>query len=173
MSLEQAILDAIHKEVPVYYEDRGDERKEAQLVAVAHGFSEATKHFARIGFTRTEAAAYLITIAKFETNFSLRIQMGNCRKKECDHGLAVGLFQLHESKILPHEEWEGLKGLSAEVVEKQATYALGYISGGRFACGKDPAQVLTNYAGRRCSATDWAGLAPRLAFYNKILRRLQ
>jgi hypothetical protein len=159
------VLNAL-KSLPTYFEDRGkSDEKDAQLRTVAAAIHKAS------GGDR-QIAALLVVIAFHESALSLRIHAGACKANECDHGLAASLWQLHANgRSL--EEWATLAGQDPEATLKAATAAAQLLQALRHSCGRESAYILTAFAGRRCSATDWAGLAPRLATLKKIEGKLK
>ncbi len=153
--------------LPTFHEDRGAdvaEQKRAQLVVIANAIGAASKG-------DRDLAAPLVTTAYHESGNSMRIHAGLCKDRECDHGLATSLWQIHSSKHIPFDQWVVLAGTDPEATKAAAKVAAQMLLGARFACGKDPARVLTSYAGLRCDA-NWNGLAPRLATYARIRGRL-
>lgn len=153
--------------LPTFHEDRAPEMKEqkrAQLITVANAIGAASKG-------DKDLAAMLVTVAYHESAISLRIHAGQCKPSECDHGLAASIWQLHSSKRIPLEEWTTLAGLDPGATKLAAKRAAQMLIGARFSCGRDPARMMTSYAGLRCDAP-WPGLAPRLATYAKVRGKL-
>ncbi len=109
-----------------YREDVADSpEKRAQMTAV----SAAVVEFAR---TPTEIA-FLLSWGRHETNFSLRVHSGRCRKWECDRGRARGPWQSHRNGMSA-ELWERMTGVEntraqAMVAAKHARWALSKCSG--------------------------------------------
>jgi len=67
-----------------------------------------------------ELAVGLFTLGKFETHYSRHVHEGRCKPWECDHGKAVGVFQVHKNKIVPIEEWKASVGTSQEANDASA-----------------------------------------------------
>jgi hypothetical protein len=165
-SNRQQVLDAL-RGLPCYYEDRDKpDEKAAQLKGVAFAIHRASGGDAQI-------AALLIVIAFHESTLSIRIHQGLCKQNECDHGKAASLWQLHESARIPLEEWKALAGEDPATTLKAAIATAQLLQALRHSCGRDPAFILTAYAGRRCSATDWKGLEPRLATLRRVEGKLK
>lgn len=153
--------------LPTFHEDTGAEHaqeKRAQLITVANAIGAAAKG-------DKDLAAMLVTVAYHESAMSLRIHAGQCKPSECDHGLAASIFQLHSSKRIPLDEWATLASLDPEATKLAAKRAAQMLIGARYICGRDPARIMTSFAGLRCDAP-WAGLAPRLQTFAKIRGRL-
>lgn len=88
--------------LPVYYEDRNEPHKSAQLAMIAAAVADEARD--------KEEAALVLTVGAHESGFSYRIHTGGCRPLECDRGRAIGLFQTHRNSRT-EEQWRGLGGL--------------------------------------------------------------
>lgn len=83
----------------VHREDRDPEAKAAQFERVASSIMEHSRG-------SRWRAAMLVTLGRFESDWSLRIGSGGCRPgRECDGGRAVSNYQLHESVCSSPEAW--------------------------------------------------------------------
>lgn len=110
-----------------------------------------------------EWAALMLTVANHETHFSIRISDGQCKKWECDRGLARGMWQLH-ANYFNRAEWfrqNGDIGLQAKLASAQLKRAYA-------TCPQDfPRGALNAFAGRRCG-DDWPGLKARLGTFQRL-----
>ncbi len=52
---------------------------------------------------RLRTALWLVAQAKCESEFSVKVDRGNCPKGQCDHGSAWGLWQIHPNEGLTYE----------------------------------------------------------------------
>jgi hypothetical protein len=71
---------------------------------VAPEFASAVAKYART----PEEASLMLSWAEHESHFARRIADGDCRKWECDHGRARGLFQEHRGAA--GAEWSYMLG---------------------------------------------------------------
>ena len=178
LTFEQRVRAALAKQ-PVYKEDKSPEfaeAKAAQLDALAHAIAEASRK-PLVPVSQRDWAAMLITIARSETNFSLRIHRGECKKWECDRGRARGPWQNQRNQHTA-PSWDELHGIEHSVV--QARVASDMLRRTYWTC--DPKRTglnitwqeatITGYAGKRCGS-QWPGLQVRLARYNDVRRALE
>ena len=94
------------------------------------------------GDAGTEATALLlVAIAKVESEFLERIEQCRCRKRECDNGRSIGLFQI----------MRGEPAMCGDR-QKQARAALSVLQEGRRMC-KDVPHTLGAYNSGRCRET--------------------
>ena len=161
-----AWVRAAMESLPTYVEDRGNPDKTAQLDAIAAAIAEASKDAPR---PPREWAALLLTIGHHESGFSLRIQRGECKPFECDHGRARSAWQLHKN-LYTAPVWDQLHGIENTTIQvKTASEAL---KRAYFTCSGsgEPWLVATlnGYAGRRCGG-DWPGLHLRMATFKRLL----
>jgi hypothetical protein len=179
VSLKAGILKAALS-LPVFHEDvELVEQKRAQLTAFAEAIEPVSRE-QRIARPAEWAAAVLAT-GDAESNFSLRIQAGECRweKKECDAYLdrktgerlfrARGPFQNQryaESDVW----WDKLIGV--ENTEIQVMVASARLERGYYTCRGATdwlSATWLGYAGRGCKQP-WPGLTPRLVTWRKLVR---
>lgn len=108
----------------------------ADIVAVA----QASPFFE--GDAGTEATALLlVAIAKVESEFLERIEQCRCRKRECDNGRSLGIWQI----------MRGDPSMCGDR-QKQARAALSVLQEGRRMC-KDVPRTLGAYNSGRCRKT--------------------
>lgn len=157
----RAAMDSL----PCFVEDRGNPDKSAQLDAIAAAIAEVSHDAPR---PPREWAALLLTIGYHESNFSLRIQRGECKPHECDHGRARSAWQLHKN-LFNAAVWEQLHGVENTSIQVQA--ASDALKRAYFTCSRSGVPwlqaTLNGYAGRRCSA-EWPGLDQRVATYTRL-----
>jgi hypothetical protein len=162
-----AWVRAAMESLPCFHEDRGDPDKTAQLDAIAAAVAEVSREAPR---APREWAALLLTIGYHESTFSLRIQRGQCRPLECDHGRARSAWQLHKN-LFTAPVWEQLHGVENTSIQVRA--ASEALKRAYFTCQRSGVPwlqaTLNGYAGRRCSA-EWPGLGQRVATFNRLLR---
>lgn len=161
-----AWVRAAMESLPTYVEDRGNPDKTAQLDAIAAAIAEASKDAPR---PPREWAALLLTIGHHESGFSLRIQRGECKPFECDHGRARSAWQLHKN-LYTAPVWDQLHGIeNTKIQVKTASEAL---KRAYYTCSGsgEPWLVATlnGYAGRRCGG-DWPGLHLRMATFKRLV----
>jgi hypothetical protein len=151
--------------LPVFHEDVGAEGKQAELDAIAEAVALRS-----VGAPLPPQAwgSLILTVWRHESNLSSRIIAGNCKPKECDAGRARGGGQNHRNGNNA-ADWDVANG-NVAIQVKMTDDAL---RGAYYACarsGVEPvAGALNSYAGKRCSS-DWSGLQPRLATFNKLQR---
>jgi len=159
----RAAMDAL----PCYVEDRDEPEKSAQLDAIAAAIADVSKDAPR---APREWAALLLTIGYHESTFSLRIQRGQCKPYECDHGRARSAWQLHKN-LFTAPIWDQLHGVENTKVQVRA--ASDALKRAYFTCSRSGVPwlqaTLNGYAGRRCSG-EWPGLGQRVATFNRLLR---
>jgi hypothetical protein len=160
-----AWVRAAMESLPCFVEDRGDPDKSAQLDAIAAAVAEVSKDAPR---PPREWAALLLTIGYHESTFSLRIQRGDCKPHECDHGRARSAWQLHKN-LFTAPVWDQLHGVENTAVQVQA--ASDALKRAYFTCNRSGVPwlqaTLNGYAGRRCSA-EWPGLDQRVSTFNHL-----
>jgi len=159
----RAAMDSL----PCFVEDRGDPDKSAQLDAIAAAVAEVSRDAPR---APREWAALLLTIGYHESTFSLRIQRGQCKPHECDHGRARSAWQLHKN-LFNASVWDQLHGVENTAIQVQA--ASDALKRAYFTCSRSGVPwlqaTLNGYAGRRCSA-EWPGLDQRVSTFNRLQR---
>jgi hypothetical protein len=162
-----AWVRAAMESLPCFVEDRGDPEKSAQLDAIAAAVAEVSRDAPR---APREWAALLLTIGYHESTFSLRIQRGECKPHECDHGRARSAWQLHKN-LFTAPVWDQLHGVENTVVQVQA--ASDALKRAYFTCSRSGVPwlqaTLNGYAGRRCGA-EWPGLDQRVSTFNRLQR---
>ena len=162
-----AWVRAAMESLPCFIEDRGDPEKDAQLDAIAAAIAEVSKDAPR---APREWAALLLTIGYHESTFSLRIQRGQCKPHECDHGRARSAWQLHKN-LFTAPVWDQLHGIENTAVQVRA--ASDALRRAYFTCSRSGVPwlqaTLNGYAGRRCSA-EWPGLDQRVSTFNRLQR---
>jgi hypothetical protein len=159
----RAAIDSL----PCFVEDRGDPEKSAQLDAIATAIADVSRDAPR---PAREWAALLMTIGYHESTFSLRIQRGECKPHECDHGRARSAWQLHKN-LFNAAVWDQLHGVENTSIQVQA--ASDALKRAYFTCSRSGVPwlqaTLNGYAGRRCSA-EWPGLDQRVSTFNRLQR---
>jgi len=162
-----AWVRAAMESLPCFVEDRGDPEKSAQLDAIATAIAEVSKDAPR---APREWAALLLTIGYHESTFSLRIQRGQCKPHECDHGRARSAWQLHKN-LFTAPIWDQLHGIENTSVQVRA--ASDALKRAYFTCSRSGVPwlqaTLNGYAGRRCSA-EWPGLDQRVSTFTRLQR---
>jgi len=162
-----AWVRAAMESLPCFVEDRGDPDKSAQLDAIAAAVAEVSRDAPR---PPREWAALLLTIGYHESTFSLRIQRGQCKPHECDHGRARSAWQLHKN-LFNAAIWDQLHGIENTAIQVQA--ASDALKRAYFTCNRSGVPwlqaTLNGYAGRRCSA-EWPGLDQRVSTFNRLQR---
>src|SRR5262245_45105811 len=124
--------------------------------------------FAMAGATqRARDAATLLSVGYFESGFQPRIQAGECRKLECDRGLARGFWQMHASPLVP--EWGDLIGLEEDTILVGASAAARILKRGRRVC-RSESGAISYFAVGTCFG--WRGADERARFAEKIERKL-
>ncbi len=113
-------------------------------------------------------AALLLTVAAHESALSARIARGECRPRECDHGLAWSLWQVHRNE--QNSAVWGSRDLNVQAREasrmlRQAFYRCGGMHAGWLL------QTLRAYAGKRCS-DPFPGESARVATFVQVRSRL-
>lgn len=117
-----------------------------------------------------EWCAVLLTIAIHEAALSARIARGECDQtiRECDGGLAWGLFQIHKNER--NREFWGTPDLKVQAAEASRLARAAF-----YRCQKSgvpfPLSTFRAYAGRDCHMPI-RGEERRVQTYNQILRRL-
>jgi len=120
MAMIKAVLVALAL-LPAVPAERGTPEKLAQETALASALVEFGKD--------PETIAFLTAWGSAESNFSLRIQRGECHRWECDKGKARGPFQVHRNGK-SDEAWARMVGVEntraqVEQAAKHARWALG------------------------------------------------
>lgn len=132
---------------------------------VAPEVADAVAQFAR----SPQEAAFVLAWAKHESHYELRIANDDCRRWECDHGRARGLWQSH--KQAAGTAWEHMPGnisLQAFVALKHARWALK-------TCATSENPIRGAYAvlgGKGCDGS-FRGIDQRVADYRVTLARIQ
>lgn len=125
---------------------------------------------AQVSSSSREAAG-LVTLGELESRFAPRIQAGECRKLECDRGLAHGFFQLHADKV-GTTVWNELVGLEKTTIDLNVRIAARILGRGRRVC-RSEAGAFSYFALGHCGfaggprrATIAARFATRLSACN-------
>jgi hypothetical protein len=153
---------AVALSLVVFHEDReASAEKTAQLNAIAAAVAEFTK--------TPDEAAFLLAWGQAETNYSLRIQRGQCRRWECDRGRARGPWQAHRNGM-PLERWERMVGVEntrvqAEQAARHARWALRQ-------CKDDPIRGAFRVLGGNACWKPLKGEEYRVAAFTLARRRL-
>lgn len=156
---------------PAHWDDRHTETPEARrarVEVVAQAIDEAVRATPWPGSKRELAALLAVTADGESGGLALRIHAGKCRPKECDHGRAVSLWQLHASKLVPLEEWERMGGTDLEATTLAAMAAARVYLSHRKACGDLRGAISLYATGSTC---DWSGADDRLKGVNRALRK--
>lgn len=170
----EATLAALLK-LPVYKDDRADERKPAQLAAVAF---EVSRLKPPSGVGAKEWRALVLAVGEAESGYSLRIMEGLCRPHECDHGRARSPWQMHENPWT-RPVWAELQGFEGLRVQVQAVD--GMLKRAYFQCERSrpdgfwASQTLLAYAGKGCvdrTIAPWRGLELRLQYWRVAWRAM-
>ena len=156
----EATLAAVLK-LPVYKDDLKDERKPAQLAAVALEVSHLKPPS---GVNAKEWRALVLAVGEAESGYSLRIMAGECRPFECDHGRARSPWQMHENDhTRPFwQDLQGFVGLHVQVDQADKMLKRAY-----FQCPRTPS-VVNAYAGKGCGGNTiapWRGADLRIHFW--------
>lgn len=162
--------------MPVYKEDVGSTEKPAQYAMIAKAVTQAALEQRGWGGSVKELIAYQLAVVENETHASLRIHRNECnlKKRECDAGRAISLFQLHAKPLSSPDVWPKLGFATFESTLLSAKEASRVLVRSRGACsrmeGDKVAMVFTAYAGRGCQTDRWLGWKPRKASYERFLR---
>jgi len=166
--IPKALLIAIGL-LPVFHEDKADDRKGAQLVTVAAAVHEAAREQKRWPGTRRELELLLFTIGWHESAFSLRIGEGRCKPHECDRGRAAGHWQMHRATSSSEAAWVASK-TDIRIAAREAARAL---TRARWVCkgtsGDWLTETLRGYAGSGCRKS-FRGEAARVATFRRLER---
>jgi hypothetical protein len=152
---------------PVHREDRDTEAKQAQFREVAEAIETASKG-------SRWRAAMLLTMGRYETDWSLRIMAGGCRAgtAECDRGRAVSSYQLHVRTCSSPEAWERARA-DIRVASLEAARAIGRARGMCRSVEREGGDIVratfSALAGRGCHGS-FRGLDARVATAKRILR---
>ena len=175
--LEAWALAALQS-LTVYHEDVGNPDKPAQLQTIAQSITEAAREQKGWPLSRQRLAAAEIAIEDNETHASLRIHRNECnlKKRECDGGRAISLFQLHAEGLTAPQVWPTLGFMTFESTKASAKEATRIFVRSYLYCvstktpGDPIAQAFTAYAGRGCQLDKWDGWKARVATYERVLR---
>lgn len=155
-----AWLPAILASFPTHREDRDPEAKQAQYREVASAIAEASKG-------SRWRAAMLVTMGRYESDWSIRIGEGRCKPLECDRGRAVSNYQLHERACTSPEAWRNAAG-DLRLATREAARA---INRARGMCRHEPDLIRATFsalAGRGCRGA-FRGLDARVATAKRLL----
>lgn len=97
----------------VQKEDATNPLKLYQLAIIADAIAQVSK-------TPAEAARS-ITMGFWETGWNLRVHAGQCKKWECDHGLARGPWQVHKDGM-PMSKWVTMHGIDHTLAQAQEAH---------------------------------------------------
>lgn len=173
--LEKALLVALSS-LPIYKEDQGKiEEKQAQFRDISTGTAQAVDELkSRWPGTPEELGAVTIEVGYAETGYSLRIQNDGCYSWECDHGRALGLFQMHREAVSHPVLWKYLPGLDWPSVELSTREAVLALTKARKRCmsleqaGNDwVPMTFSSFRNGHCIGT-WKGLQERVRGFHKI-----
>lgn len=174
--LKEAVFIALNT-LPIYKEDQGKlEEKAAQYRDISTGLAQAVEEFRPYWSGSPEQlAAVTITIGYAESGYSLRIQSDGCRSWECDHGRALGLFQMHQDAVSHPVLWKYLPGMDWESVELSTREAVRRVTASRRRCGGLERRgqdwvpmTFSAYRNGHCIG-HWRGLDERVRTYQKML----
>ena len=178
MSLEAWALAATQSLV-IYHEDVGSPEKPAQQEMIARAVTEAARETKGWrGGSRKNLIAAALGMLDNETHGSLRIHRNECnlKKRECDGGRAISLFQLHANALSAPEVWPTLGFMTFESTKLSAREATRILVRSYNTCAAqkvpgDPiALMYTATAGQGCRLDKWQGWKPRVATYERMLR---
>lgn len=174
MNAFEATLAAVLK-LPVYKEDLADERKPAQIAAIA---LEVSRLRPPPGVNAKEWRALVLAVGEAESGFSLRIMEGLCKPHECDHGRARSPWQMHENDHT-RPFWQSLQGF--EGLRVQVDQADKMLKRAYFQCERSnpegfwAEQTVLAYAGKGCvnrTIAPWKGLDLRLNYWRLAWRAM-
>ncbi len=175
MSTTTQVLAALLA-LPTFHEDVADERKPAQLAAVAH---EVAQLKPPAGVGAKEWRALVVAVGQAESGFSLRIMEGNCKPFECDRGRARSNWQMQKNR-LNEAVWDELQGFESLRVQVQIADKM--LKRAYYTCERSnpdgfwAAQTILAYAGRGCvdrkTIAPWRGLDHRLELWRKAWRAM-
>ncbi len=174
--LEAWALVVLQKQ-PVYFEDEGSPDKGAQLAMIAQAVTEAAREQKGWPLSRQRLVAGEIAILENESHGSLRIHQNLCnlKRRECDSGRAISLFQLHANALSAPEVWPTLGFMTFESTKLSAKEASRIFTRSYLYCvstglpGDPVAMALVAYAGRGCQLDKWQGWRVRLDTFNRAL----
>lgn len=176
MLLEAWALAVLQKQ-PIYFEDVGSSDKGAQLAMIAKAITEAAREQKGFPLSKQMLVAAEIAILENESHGSLRIHRNECnlKKRECDSGRAISLFQLHANALTAPEVWPTLGFMTFESTKLSAKEASRIFTRSYLYCvstgaaGDRIAMALTAYAGRGCQLDKWQGWRVRLDTFTRAL----
>ena len=116
-------------------------------------------------------AAYLLSLGRYESDFAKRIQVGRCKKWECDGGLAHSIWQMHHEALPPGVAPADVVGIDAQHLQAAADAAARRVRQVRKMCGERPLRVFGGYA-QSCDYVPHKA-AQRVQLYRLLLRQLQ
>lgn len=87
----------IHKET---LEEVAERYESIANDAVAVAFDSEEKPIFDGPYARQRTALQMLAIARYESDYVRRIDEGNCRPNECDHGLAACIMQVHTNGLV-------------------------------------------------------------------------
>ena len=177
MPLEAWALAALQSLV-VYHEDVGNPDKPAQLAMIAKAVTEAAREQRGWPLSRQQLVAAEIAIEDNEAHASLRIHRNECnlKKRECDGGRAISIFQLHANALSAPQVWPTLGFMTFESTKLSAKEASRIFVRSYLYCvstGSSAdriAMAFSAYAGRACQLGKWQGWKARVATYERVLR---
>lgn len=144
----------------LHREDTDRAAKAAQFAEVAGAIQQAARD-------SRWRAAMLLTLGRFESDWSIRIGSGHCKPNECDHGRAVSNYQLHEGACSSPEAWAAAKADVASAT-REAARAIDRMRG---MCRGEPditRAVFSALAGRGCRGS-FKTLDQRVATVRRLL----
>lgn len=115
--------------------------------------------------------AMLLSLARHEASFSVRIGGGNCPARACDHGRARGWFQLHESAC--RAAWAFDAG-TVESVREEARCALSQLKHHGWRCREHSLTPMMGAFSGYATGGDchWAGAGARVMTVRRIAAEL-
>lgn len=169
---------AAAQSLTVFHEDVDSPEKPAQLQMIADSVTQAARETKGWPLSRKMLIAAEYGMLENETFASLRIHRNECnlKKRECDGGRAISLFQLHANALSSPAVWPTLGFatfdstlLSAKEASRILTRSYRYCQAQK-APGNPIALMYTAAAGRGCDLSRWQGWKPRVATYERVLR---
>jgi hypothetical protein len=160
-----ALLTVLSSLPPASDEAEPPEERTERLGAVAVAVAKAVDATPWPG-PRGELAALLVAQGYAESGFSRRIQLGQCRPRECDGGRAHGPWQIHRGGIVPWDSWVAM---GQGDVEQGALYAARILASTYRACGSLEGAIGLYATGKTCV---WKGAAERAVRTRRLEEKL-
>lgn len=166
--MRDAIL-AILLSLPAYQDRETTIDREIRLGLVAEAIEAAVTE---VETERPrELAAMLVATGWWESRYARHVHEGRCRTRvgECDYGRARSPWQLHQSPMVPLDEWRAMRGADLESTRIAATAAARVLSAFRGRCGSVAGAIALYATGRSCR---WSGAANRARMVTRIEKGL-